>query len=479
MAELDTKTGLPIRFLQRMEQMLGEEYPRFIESFSLGTRYHGLRVNPLKVTPEEFLARHSEGLHLSPIPWAAAGFYYDESDRPGRSVLHEAGLYYIQEPSAMSAVEALDIHPDEQLRVLDLCAAPGGKTTQIAGKMMGKGLLIANEIVPSRAKILSQNIERLGVPNALVLNETPARLAERYPCAFDRILVDAPCSGEGMYRKNEIAVTEWSEENVAHCAERLDEILTAAAEMLAPGGRLVYSTCTFAPVEDEGTIARFLAAHPEFSLADSGILHHFSPGRPEFIDDPVPGLEKTVRVWPHIVNGEGHFVAALVKSTDAPDISDLDPVPTGSAAALTKPQQELFTAFCKEALTGAASDWLQSGSFLLFGEELYRLPAIRGAQQLDRLKVVRSGIHLGSFRKNRFEPAHALALAIPAEYFVSPVAVTLPEAESYIRGNTIPAAAPKGWRAVVIEDGGRYPIGWGKSDGRQIKNHYPKGLRRS
>ena len=280
MAELDTKTGLPIRFLQRMEQMLGEEYPRFIESFSLGTRYHGLRVNPLKVTPEEFLARHSEGLHLSPIPWAAAGFYYDESDRPGRSVLHEAGLYYIQEPSAMSAVEALDIHPDEQLRVLDLCAAPGGKTTQIAGKMMGKGLLIANEIVPSRAKILSQNIERLGVPNALVLNETPARLAERYPCAFDRILVDAPCSGEGMYRKNEIAVTEWSEENVAHCAERQDEILTAAAEMLAPGGRLVYSTCTFAPVEDEGTIARFLAAHPEFSLADSGILHHFSPGIP-------------------------------------------------------------------------------------------------------------------------------------------------------------------------------------------------------
>lgn len=485
--QLDPTTGLPEAFLRRMKQMLGEQFPAFLDNFSLGQRYHGLRVNPLKLSASDFSLRHGDLFHLTPVPWAPAGFYYEENDRPGKSVLHEAGLYYIQEPSAMSAAEAMDIREDEigeGFKVLDLCAAPGGKTTQIAGKMGGKGLLVANEIIPSRAKILSQNIERLGIPNALVLNEAPARLAERYPCAFDRILVDAPCSGEGMYRKNDIAITQWSEENVAHCAQRQDEILDAAAKMLAPGGRLVYSTCTFAPAEDEGSVCRFLEAHPDFSLVDTGLSAYFSSGKADYVDAPVPGLEKTSRIWPHEVNGEGHFVAAFVKSQDSPDYSEsFAGQPTGSQSALSKQQQEIFQGFCRETLSQKGNGILQEGVFVLFGDELYRLPA--ATLPVDRIKVVRSGIHVGSFRKNRFEPAHALALALPClpglsvEDFKAAAEISAEDAERYIRGETLCVSAPKGWMPVVLcEHGGRYPLGWGKSDGRMLKNHYPKGLRR-
>ena len=296
--ELDQKTGFPIAFLERMQAMLREDYPAFLAHFALGTRYHGLRVNPLKLSPSEFLSRHRSlfsDQSLAPVPWTPEGFYYDEQDRPGKSPLHEAGIYYIQEPSAMSAAQAVTLPDKAHPLVLDLCAAPGGKSTQLAGKMMGEGLLVANEIVSSRAKILSQNIERLGISNALVLNETPDRLAERFPDTFDCILVDAPCSGEGMYRKNDIALTEWSSGNVKMCAERQARILDAAAQMLAPGGRLVYSTCTFAPDEDEAAICRFITAHPEFRLVDTGLEDYFTAGNPRFLPDEVkavPGLEK-------------------------------------------------------------------------------------------------------------------------------------------------------------------------------------------
>lgn len=487
MNSLDPATGLPDAFLRRMERMLGEQFPAFLDSFSLGQRYYGLRVNPLKLSVSDFTARHGDLFHLTPVPWAPTGFYYEENDRPGKNVLHEAGLYYIQEPSAMSAAEALDIRADaigENFKVLDLCAAPGGKTTQIAGKMGGKGLLVANEINSARAKILSQNIERLGFPNALVLNEPPARLAERFPCAFDRILVDAPCSGEGMYRKNDIAITEWSAENVAHCAKRQDEILQEAAKMLAPGGRLVYSTCTFAPAEDEGSVCRFLKAHPDFSLVDTGLSPYFSSGRADYADAPAPDLEKTSRVWPHEVRGEGHFIAAFVKSQDSPDYAEsFAGQPTGSGAALNKQQQEIFLGFGRDTLSQKGNDALQKGVFLLFGDELYRLPP--ETLPIDRIKVTRAGIHVGSFRKNRFEPAHALALALPClsglsvEDFKVSANLSMEEAERYIRGETLNRTAPKGWALVtLVEHGGRYPLGWCKSDGKRLKNHYPKGLRR-
>jgi NOL1/NOP2/sun family putative RNA methylase len=242
---------LPQLFLDRMKQMLEEEYPAFLNSYE-DARYQALRINPSKTDTDRFTEETS--FHLQPVPWEANGFYYEKEDQPGKHPYHEAGVYYIQEPSAMAPAAYLDAQPGE--KVLDLCAAPGGKSTQIAAAMQGKGLLVSNEIHPARAKILSENIERMGIRNAMVTNESPQALASVFTEYFDRIMVDAPCSGEGMFRKNEQACDEWSPENVKTCAARQQEILSCAASMLRPGGRIVYSTCTFAPEENEGTIAR-------------------------------------------------------------------------------------------------------------------------------------------------------------------------------------------------------------------------------
>lgn len=246
---------LPEKFLARMQQQLGDEYDEYLRSLQR-PRAVALRFNPLKgaIPALPFVGE--------PVPWEPMGYYYDPDSRPGLHPYHEAGVYYLQEASAMASAALLEPQPGEI--ILDLCAAPGGKSTQIAGRMQGQGLLVSNEIHPKRAKILSRNIERLGIGNAVVTGEAPAALADRFPGFFHRIMVDAPCSGEGMFRKEEAAITDWSEENVEMCARRQAEILDCAAAMLRPGGRLVYSTCTFAPQEDEETVEAFLARHPEF-----------------------------------------------------------------------------------------------------------------------------------------------------------------------------------------------------------------------
>ncbi len=260
---------LPEEFQSRMRLQLRDEYEEFLKGLE-GERHRALRVNPLKGGggPQEardrFLALSP--WHLEAVPWEEEGFYYSHAlPGPGRHPYHEAGVYYIQEPSAMAPVVFLGAEPGE--KVLDLCAAPGGKSTQIAGRMRGRGLLVSNEIHPQRARVLSENVERLGIRNCLVLSETPERLTEVFSGYFDRILVDAPCSGEGMFRKNENAGEEWSPENVERCAARQDGILDCAAAMLRPGGRLVYSTCTFAPLEDEGSVSRLLCRHPEMKVS--------------------------------------------------------------------------------------------------------------------------------------------------------------------------------------------------------------------
>ena len=301
---------LPEAFTKRMKTLLAEEYGAFLDSFSR-PRAVALRLNPLKTQAPPDLS----GFSLRPVPWEPCGFYYDPETRPGKSAYHEAGLYYLQEASAMAPAALLDPQPGE--RVLDLCAAPGGKSTQLAGKMRGRGLLVCNEINPKRAKILASNIERLGIANALVLNEYPQRLEMRFAGWFDKILVDAPCSGEGMFRKEEAAVTDWSEETVLMCARRQAEILHSASVMLRPGGRLVYSTCTFAPEENEASVSAFLRAHPDFSV-EEGSAPWFSPGHPDWISDPMPDLEKTFRLMPHRLLGEGHYCAVLRKAGDAP-----------------------------------------------------------------------------------------------------------------------------------------------------------------
>ena len=289
---------LPEQFCVRMKEMLGEEYAAFYASYDL-PKYQALRINPLKTERDTFLQQAP--FSLNRVPWTTNGYYYSGNDQPGRHPYHEAGVYYIQEPSAMAPAEYLMAEPGE--RILDLCAAPGGKSTQIACSMQGEGLIVCNEIHPARAKILSENIERMGIKNALVLNETPEQLAERFPVCFDKIMVDAPCSGEGMFRKNEEAGNEWSLDNVKLCADRQDGILDCAYEMLRPGGRMVYSTCTFAPEEDEGSVHRFLERHPDCQIAE-GID---SEG---FIHDK----EGCIRLFPHKIEGEGHFAAVITKA---------------------------------------------------------------------------------------------------------------------------------------------------------------------
>ena len=428
---------LPEAFLLRMKEQLGEEYEDFLRSLER-PRAVALRFNPLKgdAPSMEFVRE--------PVGWEPNGFYYDPDSRPGLHVYHEAGVYYLQEASAMAPVSLLDTQPGE--RVCDLCAAPGGKTTQIAGRMGGEGFLLCNEINPKRAKILSRNIERMAVANALVTNEHPANLAKKYPGFFDRVLVDAPCSGEGMFRKEEAAVTDWSQETVEMCARRQAEILHSAAQLVRPGGRLVYSTCTFAPEEDEMAVDAFLREHPEFE--------------PEVLDAPwfVPGENGSHRMWPHKLLGEGHFAAVLKKT--AGEETDL-PIPGGEKL----PAQ--WVSFAKEMgirLTG--------GKAVSFGQNLFWAPA--EMPDISRLKVMRPGLELGTVKKDRFEPAHALALwlsSCAAEEHYPPESE---EMKAYLHGDVVPSGK-KGWCLVCAGD---YSIGWGKGDGRVLKNHYPKGLRR-
>lgn len=459
---------LPSAFKERMKDMLKEEYNDFIESYDR-ERSQGLRLNLLKTGREEFMEKFP--YTLEPVPWARAGFYYNSADRPGRHPFHEAGVYYIQEPSAMAVVTFLDPRPGD--RVLDLCAAPGGKTTQIASALQGRGFLLTNEIHPARAKILSQNVERMGVRNGVVTNEESGRLAEYFPEYFDRIVVDAPCSGEGMFRKDEEAVREWSPGNVERCAVRQQEILYNAARMLKPGGRLVYSTCTFAPMENEMTIEAFIESHPEFSIEKTEDYEGLSKGVKEWGNKTVEGIENTVRIWPQRTEGEGHYIAVLRKDGTERDIKRKWP-------AYIKDRKVLkdYFEFCRSSLT-EPGQWTDRKNLILFGEQLYLIP--EEMPDFDKLKVVRPGLHLGSFKKNRFEPSHALALALKKEEvgLCRDYPADSPETAAYLKGEAIAdehgQPGDKGWTLMNVEG---YSLGWAKLAGGILKNHYPKGLRK-
>lgn len=458
---------LPQEFTKRMQRMLGDEYSLFIQTFEQ-KKYQSLRLNPLKGSREEFLVHNPFSLSL--VEWEKNGFYYEETDQPGKHPYHEAGVYYIQEASAMAPAGYLDAQPGEQ--VLDLCAAPGGKSTQLAAAMEGSGILICNEIHPARAKILSENVERMGIRNALVTNETPQKLAEHFPEYFDKILVDAPCSGEGMFRKNEEACLEWSAENVQMCADRQDEILDSAARMLRAGGRLVYSTCTFAPLEDEGSIGRFLQRHPDFSIEKVNQAPGMEGGRTEWADEAGQAMQEltdTIRLWPHKLKGEGHYLAVLKRAGSVPEGYHGRSRYGFEKGAPEKDYQE-FTEFQKEYLKGK-----QPGIYLKFGDQLYLAPP--DCPSLRGLKVLRPGLHLGTLKKNRFEPSHALALALrPCQVLQSyDLPADSPEAKAWLNGMTLTADGRKGWYLVTVDG---YSIGWGKLAGTIMKNHYPKGLRK-
>lgn len=471
---------LPQEFSDRMQEMLGEEFQAFLASYDK-PRYQALRINTCKADKERFLTQTS--FELSPVPWEKTGFYYTAEDAPGKHPYHEAGVYYIQEPSAMAPVaylmQPLALAMSDE-RILDLCAAPGGKSTQIAAAMQGQGVLVCNEIHPARARILSENVERMGIRNAMVTNETPQRLAEHFSGYFTRILVDAPCSGEGMFRKNEDACSEWSLSNVQLCAERQDEILDCAASMLAPGGRLVYSTCTFAPAENEGSISRFLERHPEFFVEKVKPEEGMMAGVPAWGKKPLPALSDTIRLWPHHLKGEGHYLAVLRKAGDILS-AESGWCKNGVEQGLMERAGKIpgkgcveYTEFVKETLRSEAAEQFM-GCYLTFGEQLYlipqNMPAVKG------LKVLRPGLHLGTIKKNRFEPSHALALAMHTEDVLRAADLSAEgrEVRGYINGETFTWDGEKGWYLVTVDG---YAIGWGKLAGGVMKNHYPKGLRK-
>lgn len=458
--------NLPIEFEKKMKAFLGNEWDDFLYSYD-NNRFQALRFNTLKVQSQEERMRILKTLKISSekkVSWANEAYYFDENVRPGKHPYHEMGLYYIQEPSAMSAAALLA--PKPGMRVLDLCAAPGGKSTQLATYLGDSGLLVSNEINTQRSRILSQNIERMGIKNAIVTNEDSFVLASHFPGFFNAIQVDAPCSGEGMFRKLPEAIEQWSMENVAICAARQKEILDNAAVMLKPGGTIVYSTCTFSREENEDVIECFLERHPDFTL------------------------EEMERFWPHKVDGEGHFVAKLVRrgSVDTDLKADRKTKKNKNSKnrknetkpALTKENMKLLSEFLDETISEDMAAWIKNSRLVMFGEQLYRLPDME--VDIKGLKVQRAGLHIGEFKKQRFEPSHSLALALKLSEAKNVVKLTCdnPETIGFFNGQSVmlsdeqAAECKKGW-ALVCVDG--YTAGWGKVNGTQVKNHYPKGLR--
>ncbi len=481
-----------------MRQLLGGDFVKFLGCYTQSPS-SGLRLNTLKVGALEQITQG-----LDPVPWCPSGYVIyplpggitnrsvfahevgknsDMVSSPpdvgtlGRHPYHAAGLYYLQDPSAMAAAEILAPQPGE--RVLDLSAAPGGKSTHLASLMANQGLLVANEIHPQRVWELAENMERWGASNAAITSETPERLAVHFGAFFDRVLVDTPCSGEGMFRKSEAARRDWSPELVQSCALRQSLIMEQAARLVRPGGRLVYSTCTFNPNENEAVVSRFLDRHHDFELLEVERAPGFEPGRPDWLPAEMSAtalyleLRGAVRLWPHSSPGEGHFIALLHK------VGDIDFPASEVRQKVIKVEsnvRRIFSDYCQASLN---IDF-DPARLSKVGSYLYQLP--EGLPRLGSLKVIHPGWWLGKIKtvkdghSRRFEPSHALAIGLKAE--AARRSIDLPvlgtEVQSYLRGETLISQGEDGWVLVTVNG---FPLGWGKRARGIIKNYYPRGLR--
>ena len=434
---------LPAPFVESMRALLGDEAAPFFRALE-EQPVRGIRLNTLKPTEATDIYRN-----LPQIAWAPEAYELPYESSAGSTVLHEAGAFYLQEPGAMLPAAVLDARPGEL--ALDLCAAPGGKSGQIAAALNGRGALVANEPDAGRARLLAATLERLGVSNALVTNAWPQELAARFPEVFDAVLVDAPCSGEGMFRREPESRLEWREGSPAGCAARQAGILDQAALMLRPGGRLVYSTCTFNRAENEDTVSAFLDRHPDFAPEDFALP---GAGRSE---------NGCLRLWPHRVRGDGQFAARLRKA--------------GSAAPPPRPRLPRVD---REALARLAvlheiaPGWeahAQGARFLLRGDTLCALPG--ALPDLGGLRALRCGLHLCRLGRGYIEPDHALAMALAPGEAAQAVEFDEAQALRLLSGETTDSAL-RGW-ALLTHRG--MPLGWGKASGGVMKNHIPKGLR--
>ncbi len=453
---------LPDDFTATMAPLLGAEYEDFLHALETQPILRGLRVNTRKISAADFAG--CAPFALTPSPLCRDAFTVPADTPLGLHPYHYAGLYYVQDPSASAAVEALNPQPGE--RILDLCAAPGGKSTHIAARI-GDGtgsLLVANEIVPRRAKILSSNLERIGARNAVVCCASPEDFARVCPDSFDAVLVDAPCSGEGMFRRDEQAVREYSAAHVQSCAARQNRILDSAAQTVRPGGRLVYSTCTFNPYENEGVVDAFLTRHPDFSIEPIA-FPALPGGRPEWAGDRAE-LAHTARLMPHLCPGEGHFIALLRRRGNAA----LPECEADIPQTLTKAELSLFASFWNENFSIPVYAAPQK-----YEEFLYLAPPT--PQLPCRL---RSGICAARLARGRIEPCHSLYLSLSIDEIYKKLVFPPDSKEilAFLRGETLKSDEFSGWTGVGITNGSQaWPLGFGKISGGILKNHYPKGLR--
>lgn len=433
--------NLPEEFLSEMRDLLGLEFEEFFASYE-AERFYGLRLNQNKMDRESFEKIMGDTL-LKKIPWTSDGYYYDGEKRPSKHPLYHAGVYYIQEPSAMSPVELLDVK--EGHRVLDLCASPGGKTIQIASKLKGRGLLVTNDLNDSRINALLKNVELYGLTNAVVTNDSPKRLADNLEEYFNRILVDAPCSGEGMFRKDSSLIKSW-EKTRHEVPEIQSEILQEAARMLKPGGKLVYSTCTFNRDENERQIEEFLKEHDDFEILEIPKINGLESGI---------GLDYSARLWPHKLEGEGHFLCLLRKKGE--EVIE-------ERTLVNREKPEIFKAFEEENLNVK-----YEGNFKVRKDRLYLETSFK--EDVTKMKIVRNGLYLGEIKKNRFEPSQASAMAMKAENFKRVINFSYDDENviRYLKGETISVEGEKGLRLICVEG---LPLGYGKLLDGRLKNGY-------
>ncbi|TAH74759.1 MAG: NOL1/NOP2/sun family putative RNA methylase [Anaerolineaceae bacterium] len=484
--------NLPKQFEDRMKRLLGDEYEDYLRCFN--KPYHGgIRVNTLKISPREF--EHLCPFSTKKIPWIYNGYYYDTADQPARHPYYYAGLYYIQEPSAMTPASLLPIDPGD--KVLDLCAAPGGKSTELGARLMGEGMLVSNDISNSRAKALLKNIELFGIKNSLVLSEAPNKLAEYFPNSFDKILVDAPCSGEGMFRKSPSIIKNWEQYGVDYYNKLQKEIIVFAARMLKPGGMLLYSTCTFSPEENEGTIAYLLNEFPDMhviealpSIEERKSLEisfdGFDKGKPEWVNGPEE-LKNCIRLWPHRIDGEGHFIALLQKDADGDPARITNHIPESfdgrgrkvynhnkSVNSLSHEAKEFLLNI---ALLENLDDLMEQERILIQNDRVYLVP--ENYEAIKELRTLRQGLLLGEMKKKRFQPSQALANALKSSDYECIINLSSKDSEaiSYLKCETLSLEDtnnPNGWQLVSVDG---YPLGWGKLTNGILKNMYLPGWR--
>lgn len=446
--------NLPEQFMIKMQYLLKEEYEAYKNSFN-EKRLYGLRTNPLKISADKLYEKNL--WDLEPVPWCKEGFYYPQTQRPSKHPYYYAGLFYLQEPSAMAPAAFLPIDKGE--KILDLCAAPGGKSTQLGAKLAGKGILIANDISAARTKALLKNIELFGITNAVVMSEAPEKLVSRFPGYFDKIIVDAPCSGEGMFRKEPDVAKNWGKEMTVFCLEQQKSILENAAKLLRTGGMILYSTCTFAPEENEGTIENFLKEHENFELIPLSKGKGFEDGKPQWIENGRQELTGCIRLFPHKIKGEGHFLALLQKKKGEE---------RNTFQYEKEDSDERITTFLEFKNKNLSLEL--NGIFKIYQDNLYLLP--KETPILKGLRVIRSGWHLGVFKKNRFEPSQAFAMGLKKEQ--ANLVVDLPlEDETvvrYLKGESVETKVEQDGWCLVCVDG--FTLGWGKLQKGRLKNKY-------